>query len=412
MQRLDDLQDGTEQIRPLWIAEERENLCGSQSLKFNAGRADTRMAAADTIHLIRRIKTGSRMYEEETMFHLDFWKKFRKTAQKRILPCFCAAALVSSNVWIPVYAQEREITVTDGSQTYKAEVEDRPVSDLLEELSVTLGENDQVNVALTANCEEVTEVVIDRAAHAYVMVDGDAKACYTQGDTVAEFLAEQNIVLGELDVVVPSLDSAVYNGLVVRITRYVVSEEIVSEEIPFTTETRENSELLKGKTRIAVEGEAGVKEYVYKVIYENGVEKSRELIEERIAKEPVTEIKEIGTKKPAEKKNLKVSSVSASLNYKDVIQVKATAYDPSAGTRTATGQRAQVGIIAVDPKVIPLGTKLYVESADGGKSWVYGYCVAGDTGGAIKNNRIDLFFNTNQEARNFGVRQANVYILE
>lgn len=345
------------------------------------------------------------------MLNPDFLKKLKKITERRILPCFCVVALCISNVWIAVHAQEREITVTDGSLIYEADVEDQSVGELLEELSITLGENDQVSVDLTAECGEVTEVVIDRAAHAYVMVDGDAKAAYTQGNTVAEFLAEQNISLSELDVVVPALDTAVYNGLVVRITRYVVAEEVVSEEIPFETETRENSELLKGKTQIAVEGQNGVKEYVYQVTYENGIEKSRELVEERVAKEPVTQVKEIGTKKPAAKKNLKVSSVSASLNYSNVIQVKATAYDPSAGTRTATGQKAQVGIIAVDPRVIPLGTKLYVESADGGKSWVYGYCVAGDTGGAIKNNRIDLFFNTNQEARNFGVRQANVYIL-
>ena len=346
------------------------------------------------------------------MLNIDFLKKFQKVLVKRILPCFCVVALCSSNVLFAVHAKERNITVTDGSLVYEAEVENQTVSELLESLSITLGENDQLNVDLNTNCGEVTDIVIDRATHAYVVVDGDAKAYYTQGNTVAEFLAEQNITLNELDTVTPSLDSVVYNGLIVRITRYAVTEEIVTEEIPFETQTRENSELLKGKTQTAVEGENGTKEYVYQVTYENGVEVSRVLVEERIAKEPVTQIEEIGTKEPAPKKNLKVSSVSASLNYTDVFQVKATAYDPSAGTRTATGQKAQVGIIAVDPDIIPLGTKLYVESADGGKSWVYGYCVAGDTGGAIQDYKIDLFFNTHQEAMNFGVRQANVYILE
>ena len=72
--------------------------------------------------------------------------------------------------------------------------------------------------------------------------------------------------------------------------------------------------------------------------------------------------------------------------------------------------KARRGVIAVDPNVIPLGTRLYVEAADG--SWTYGYCVAGDTGGAIKGNKIDLFFDTAAEVKKFGVRNARVYILE
>jgi len=70
---------------------------------------------------------------------------------------------------------------------------------------------------------------------------------------------------------------------------------------------------------------------------------------------------------------------------------------------------AQRGVVAVDPKVIPLGTKLYIESPDG--SYVYGCAVAGDTGGAIKGNRIDLFMDTYSECMQFGRRTMNVYIL-
>ena len=72
--------------------------------------------------------------------------------------------------------------------------------------------------------------------------------------------------------------------------------------------------------------------------------------------------------------------------------------------------RAQYGVVAVDTRVIPLGTRLYIEAADG--SWVYGSAVAGDTGGAIRGNKVDLFFNTRQECLNFGRRTARVYILE
>ena len=70
---------------------------------------------------------------------------------------------------------------------------------------------------------------------------------------------------------------------------------------------------------------------------------------------------------------------------------------------TYTGTRARVGTVAVDPRVIPLGTKMYVEG--------YGYAVAEDIGGAIKGNKIDLYFNTLKEANNFGRQQRKVYIL-
>ena len=104
--------------------------------------------------------------------------------------------------------------------------------------------------------------------------------------------------------------------------------------------------------------------------------------------------------------------------YKKAITMTATAYDPTlngtipASQKTAYGLVCQYGVVAVDPKVIPLGTKLYIESSDGGASWVYGYCIAGDTGGAIKGNKVDLCFSTPEECRRFGRKTATVYILE
>ncbi len=87
------------------------------------------------------------------------------------------------------------------------------------------------------------------------------------------------------------------------------------------------------------------------------------------------------------------------------LSVLASAYAPGAGAGyiTATGKKARKGIIAVDPRVIPLGTKIYVTD--------YGYGVAADTGGAIKGNRIDLCFDTRREAVNWGKRRVIIYII-
>ncbi|GIK33245.1 MAG: peptidoglycan-binding protein [Armatimonadetes bacterium] len=91
-----------------------------------------------------------------------------------------------------------------------------------------------------------------------------------------------------------------------------------------------------------------------------------------------------------------------------VIEMEATAYEPSAGRgkratyRTSTGLRAGYGIVAVDPTVIPYGTRLFVEG--------YGYAIAADTGSAIKGNRIDVCFQTRAEALEWGRRKVKVHI--
>lgn len=108
------------------------------------------------------------------------------------------------------------------------------------------------------------------------------------------------------------------------------------------------------------------------------------------------------------------------IQYTDVYQLEATAYCAChsccgkwPGNKwygiTATGTRAKVGTIAVDPNVIPLGTKVYIEGLYGAKN--YGYAVAEDTGGAIKGQIIDLYFNTHKETVNWGRQQVKVYIL-
>lgn len=104
------------------------------------------------------------------------------------------------------------------------------------------------------------------------------------------------------------------------------------------------------------------------------------------------------------------------LSKAKVIYCNASAYTaaadecwPYADGLTATGVKCQVGVVAVDPRVIPLKSKLYIEAVDG--SFVYGYCTAEDTGGAIKGNKIDLAMNTKSDCFQFGRRQVKVYIL-
>lgn len=96
------------------------------------------------------------------------------------------------------------------------------------------------------------------------------------------------------------------------------------------------------------------------------------------------------------------SSTGAPTSYKWKKTFEATAY--TGGGTTASGLAAKVGRVAVDPKVIPLGSELYISG--------YGYCVAADTGGAVKGNIVDLYFNTYSECINFGRRNVTVYLIK
>lgn len=213
---------------------------------------------------------------------------------------------------------------------------------------------------------------------------------------------------------------------IVRVDIKTITEDEVIDRGLITTY---NSEMEKGTSKVVREGNDGVKTSTYTVRYENGVETSRVLTAEIINKKPVDKIVEQGTKVvtifnktgSAVTGSTIVTSGGKELTFKNVITASATAYDLSyescgknPGDRgygiTASGMQARYGVVAVDPRVIPLGTRLYIEAADG--SWVYGEAIAGDTGGAIKGNKVDLFFNSRSECMAFGRRTAKIYILD
>ncbi|MDD6188138.1 MAG: 3D domain-containing protein [Clostridiales bacterium] len=132
---------------------------------------------------------------------------------------------------------------------------------------------------------------------------------------------------------------------------------------------------------------------------------------ETAAPAPYLSYYEKGHFKPGEDGVL-ITADGEEIRYSSVIQVSATAYttERQENKITATGTVAHVGGIAVDPKVIPYGTKMYILSEAG--AWAYGYAVAEDCGGGIKGNKVDLFFDTYDECIQFGVRNALIYILE
>ncbi|MBR5586806.1 MAG: G5 domain-containing protein [Clostridia bacterium] len=311
----------------------------------------------------------------------------------------------------------------DGGKSMAITTIDKTVGQILAHNNIAVGEHDFVSPPLASRLNDNQSITIARAFPIKVNLGNDGVIIETVSKSVAKALAENGIIIGETDIVTPSLDSVVNKGTEISITQVAEDMITVTEDIPFKTVSSPNGSLQRGTTEIKTEGKVGIKEIYYKVVHHNGEEISRELVGERVVQEPVTQVFEYGTSyhgaAPASRGSVERGE-SRSFSYSAVYTFAASAYDLSyescgknPGDRgygiTASGMQAQRGVVAVDPSVIPLGTKLYIESADGYPD--YGYAVAGDTGGAIKGYRVDLFMDSHAEAINFGRRNVKVYIL-
>ncbi len=328
-------------------------------------------------------------------FHLHVTKNYLK---HRAVPL--AALVLTTAMTFPVIAVGMdEYTITDGNTT---EVVSMYQGDAEAALQRSTFSEEDYSIASLIETEEGYEVTVKQKYNVTVTVDGATKTIYTGDATVDGILRNGGIELHEADLVEPARDTQITEPTNITVTRVTTTQKKQTQAVAYTTETRDASDLEAGKTRVAQKGVNGVEEVTLEYTYHDGKQVACVQLSSSTVKEPVTEIVERGTKQPS------VATTSGTLSYSRVLTVEATAY--SGGGTTASGMAAQVGRIAVDPRVIPLGTRLYITSADG-SSWVYGTAVAADTGGAIKGNRIDLYFNSESECIRFGRRSAKVYIL-
>jgi 3D (Asp-Asp-Asp) domain-containing protein len=193
-----------------------------------------------------------------------------------------------------------------------------------------------------------------------------------------------------------------------RIRNTVTRVVEVREPVPFDTITKTASNLRIGTSETTRPGVPGVAIVSYRVTYEDDREVSRERIGKRIVKAPVAEVVLVG-KASASAQRGRLASRGGYFSGRRVLTMIATGYDPSpasngGSTRTSTGLRIGHGVVAVDPRIIPIGTRLYIEG--------YGEAVAADVGSAIKGYRIDLGHDSSRGARNVGRRIVRVHILD
>lgn len=307
---------------------------------------------------------------------------------------------------VSVFTFMKSITVSADGKQYKIVTFKSTYGAALQSSGIVVGPKDKATPSLDSKVEDGSVINIKRAVNVQLEVDGKVLAVKSAEDDVEKMIQSEGIALNELDKVSPSRTSTLQDGSKVEVVR-VVSKDIKElSTVAYGTVVKNDNSMGQGESMVVQQGKSGEKETVIRVVFENGKEVSRKIIAETVKSAPVQKVVAVGT----------TSSMSfsrgGSIDSAKTLRMKATAYSAADGNgsgRTATGTRAKrssggYSSIAVDPRVIPLGSKVYVEG--------YGYAIAEDTGGAIKGNVIDVFFNSSNDCRNWGVRYVNVYVVD
>ncbi len=244
-----------------------------------------------------------------------------------------------------------------------------------------------------------------RTAEKTILVDdaGTVREYVTDAKTVSELFDEKKIETGAYDVVVPYGDAALADGMTVYITRVDYIVQTVETKIPFETIVNDVDTVMKGSTVVAVEGKEGLKiDKVASKVINGVVTNERRVVSSTVVKESEPCIKEHGIGGTFRAPDGKV--------YKYLYRRECVAtayYDAYNRGKVATGHATVPGIVAVDYKVIPLHSKVYVT----GKIGDFGILKAEDVGN-FRGDWIDIYFDTIEECFAFGRQKMSVYVLE
>ena len=331
----------------------------------------------------------------------------RSLRASHIVAVIVLALIILVSITGFVWAQKGITVVIDGESRY-IRTQAATVGDLLNQVDVEIGPGDVVTPAFGGEVTDGMTVVVRHAVPVTISTSVGDIEIDVIGLTVADALVAAGVDPGTGIQCDPPMDTPLTEAMDIQVRDVFVRVTEEPEEVPFETITMSDPDLPQGARHVVTKGESGSELHVYRVVVTDGVEGQRTLISEVVTEEPVDEIIAMGTKRSGQTMvSRSRPPAKAKPTSGEKLTVTTTAYAPNVdgvGTRTATGDRAGYGIIAVDPRVIPLGTRLYIPG--------YGYGVASDTGGAIKGNKIDLCFNTRAECIAWGRRTVTITILD
>jgi 3D (Asp-Asp-Asp) domain-containing protein len=261
------------------------------------------------------------------------------------------------------------------------------VGEFLRERGIVANDGDYVSPSVDTPLSDRMSIEYRAAVPVTIVADKHRATMMTAASNVAELLQSENITLAKYDEVSPSITSDVPANGVVRVTRVLRWERLENRAMRMPVVHLLNVAMSPGASKVVSRGRAGVRQVLVAFEQHDAGSITATIVLSRIVSKPKPRVIEAGAL--------------------GAMQMIATAYTPYCGGCsgiTATGRPAGRGIVAVDPRVIPLGTRLYIPG--------YGYAIAGDTGGAIVGYRIDLGYTSNRDAMLFGRRAVTVYRLK
>lgn len=242
--------------------------------------------------------------------------------------------------------------------------------------------------------------------------------------TVSDALAYLNIKLGGNDKLNVKEDQKLSDGLEIVITNIETKQVTKTETVKYKTVVENTDELYVGEEEVVTEGLDGERKIVIEEKYVNGELESTKEVSNEITREAVNKVIFSGTAQKISLLNTNSGNISINetegtltdangnvVSYTSVVTGSSTAYTADPGAICSTGRIARYGVVAVNPEIIPYGSILYIVSDDG---IVYGYAVAGDTGGFIYNGTgtvVDLYYPDLDDCINYGRRNIHVYVL-
>ncbi len=310
-----------------------------------------------------------------------------------VILCFVVATLTGF-----VTANKNITVVADGNKTVINTVYDNPKS-IIKQAGISLQANDDYSVS-TDKITDNSVITINRAIPVTVEINGKAETVNTAKKTVGDLLSSMNLD-GNDYFVAQDKNTPLQPNSKVKVLN-VSSKLILKDEVQAYQVVREpDSSLIRGNEEVVQEGRNGLNRLLVREKYHNGIKVGEEVVQTTQLVLPSDKIIREGTAEPVSTKSVGLHS------YSQVLYMEASAYlpyDGGGGGYTALGIPARYGVAAVDPNVIPLGTRLYIPG--------YGEAIAADTGGAVNGYTIDLCMEDYSQAISFGRRSVEVYILD
>ena len=262
------------------------------------------------------------------------------------------------------------------------------------------------------------QLVLEEGQTISVRADGETKTAVSRHETVANFLRRMEIDVAEDEMVVLNIAGQTPSITIQRVYYYDWEKNV---PLNYETEYVKDPLMKKGEEEEVQPGSEGNLLQVYRNLYREGQLDDTVLVSETVT-EPVNQIIEQGTRVQEVSRDDRIEKVvynadgsgyllfksGDTMTFKEKVTCNATAY--SIGSWTASGLPTKVGHIAVDTSVFPYHTRFYIYTNDG--YLVYGNAVAADCGSAIKGYKIDLWFETFDEACWFGRRDCTVFVLD